>query len=73
MHTKTSREEKLTYEDLKMDNSENSEEKQETTEIKKELKNFVDQDDEGSGKVSNAIINARKNLKAKNTCRPLKK
>ena len=70
MHTKTSREEELTYEDLKMDNSENSEEKQEHTEIKKELQTLPDQDDDGSGKVSNVIIKARRNQLSKNTFRP---
>lgn len=70
MHTKISRGEELTYEDLKMDNSENSEEKQEHTEIKKELQTLADQDDDGSGKVSNVIIKARRNLMSKNTFRP---
>lgn len=70
MHTKISRGEELSYEDLKMDNSENSEEKQEHTEIKKELQTLVDQDDDGSGKVSNVIIKARRNLMSKNTFRP---
>jgi hypothetical protein len=70
LHTKISRGEELTYEDLKMDNSENSEEKQEHTEIKKELQTLVDQDDDGSGKVSNVIIKARRNLMSKYTFRP---
>jgi hypothetical protein len=70
LHTKISRGEELTYEDLKMDNSENSEEKQEHTEIKKELQTLADQDDDGSGKVSNVIIKARRNLISKYTFRP---
>lgn len=70
MHTKISRGEELTYEDLKMDNSENSEEKQEHTEIKKELQTLADQDDDVSGKVSNVIIKARRNLMSKYTFRP---
>jgi hypothetical protein len=70
LHTKISRGEELTYEDLKMDNSENSEEKQEHTEIKKELQTLADQDDDGSGKVSNVIIKARRNLMSKYTFRP---
>ena len=52
-----------------MDNSENSEEIQEQTEIKKELQTFTDQDDDGSGKVSNVII---KTDNHENTFRPEK-
>jgi hypothetical protein len=53
-----------------MDNSENSEKKQEHTEIKKELQTLADQDDDGSGKVSNVTIKARRNLISKYTFRP---
>ena len=52
-----------------MDNSENSEENKEQTEIRKELQAFPDQDDDGSGKVSNVII---KTGYHKNTFRPEK-